>query len=178
MTLKSKVLVAILAVSTLFAASAQAYITPGGPRPAPYDPRPEPYPGPGPVRPEPNPYPNPYPQPEPSPWDRNETVNLSVYRYLSQNDSLDLTSYMDMYRYNGYRIVRIDINATPTYSTAMINLVINGFNVGGSMQVSNYSPYAFAYPDNAIIGQSASSIVLYTSGDMTVNGVTLYLSRY
>ena len=178
MTLKSKMFLVVLSALTFAATSANAYITPGGGRPAPYpDPRPAPYPGPGPVTPgyPPAPEPAPYPN-QPQPGYGQFTVDLNVYTRLYANDRLDLTQYIDSYRYNGYRIVRIDISATPDYQTAFINLMINGFAVGGNLQIDNYNCSATAYPDNAVIGQSAASIVLYTQGNMTVNSVTLTLA--
>ncbi len=175
MTLKSKIFL-MLSVFGLFANSASAYITPGGPRPAPYDPRPAPYPG-GPVRPEPAPYPQP-PYPQPPYEDSGISVSLNVYTSLSSSDRLDLTQYIDMYRYEGYRIDRIDIDAQAMYQTAFINVIINGFNAGNNLQVDDYNRTVSAYPNDMVIGQGATSIVLYTQGNMTITGVTLQLSRY
>jgi hypothetical protein len=174
MTLASKILLTLSTVLLFSATQAQAYITPGGPRPAPYPgdgPRPAPYPDPG-VQPGPQ-FP---PEPRPFPRQDNISLQLNVYSSLSSNDRLDLSSYIDSVQYQGYRITEIDITANPSYSNSLINLVINGFNVGQTMEVDSYQTVA-AYPDNAIIGQNASSIVLYTQGDMTITGVTLQLSR-
>lgn len=108
---------------------------------------------------------------------RGIDVPLSVSRRLYGNDRLDLTQYIDMYRYRGYRIQEIVIDATPVYNTALIDLVINGFNQGQSLQLDRYNTRQTVRPQNAVLGQGADSIVLYTRGDLDVRQVTLRLSR-
>lgn len=108
---------------------------------------------------------------------REQTVPLYVSRRMYGNDRLDLTQYIDMYRYRGMRIVAIDIEATPVFNTALIDVVINGFNQGPSLQVDRYRPMNSVYPQNAVLGQGADSIVFYTRGDLDIRGVTLRLSR-
>lgn len=108
---------------------------------------------------------------------RTIDVPLYVHRRLYGNDRLDLGMYLDMNRYRGYRIQAIEIEANAVYNVAMMDLLINGFNQGQTLQVDRYSRRQTVYPQNAVIGQSASSIVLSTRGDMDVRGVTLKLSR-
>ncbi|WP_295902181.1 hypothetical protein [uncultured Bdellovibrio sp.] len=108
---------------------------------------------------------------------RGIDVPLYVSRRMYGNDRLDLTQYIDMYRYRGYRIQEIVIEATPVYNTALIDLVINGFNQGQTLQVDRYNSRQTVRPQNAVLGQGADSIVLYTRGDLDVRQVTLRLSR-
>lgn len=105
-------------------------------------------------------------------------VPLFVSRRMYGNDRLDLTQYIDMYRYSGYRIQEIVIEATPVYNTALLDVLINGFNQGQTLQIDRYSYRQTVRPYNAILGQGADSIVFYTRGDLDIRGVTLRLSRY
>lgn len=106
---------------------------------------------------------------------RGIDVPLYISRRLYGNDRLDVTQYLDMYRYRGYRIEEIMINATPVYNTALVDVLINGFNQGQSLQFDRYNSIQTVRPYNAVIGQGADSIVLYTRGDMDVNNITLRL---
>lgn len=109
--------------------------------------------------------------------DRTIDVPLYVNRRLYGNDRLDLSMHLDMNRYRGYRIQAIEIEANAVYNVAMMDVLINGFNQGQTIQVDRYGRRQSVYPQNAVIGQTASSIVLHTRGDMDVRGVTLKLSR-
>lgn len=108
---------------------------------------------------------------------RGIDVPLYVSRRMYGNDRLDLTQYIDMYRYRGYRIQEIVIEATPVYNTALIDLLINGFNQGQTLQVDRYNSRQTVRPQNAVLGQGADSLVLYTRGDLDIRAVTLRLSR-
>lgn len=108
---------------------------------------------------------------------RGIDVPLYVSRRMYGNDRLDLTQYIDMYRYRGYRIQEIVIEATPVYNTALIDLLINGFNQGQTLQVDRYNSRQTVRPQNAVLGQGAESLVLYTRGDLDIRQVTLRLSR-
>lgn len=108
---------------------------------------------------------------------RTFDVALNVYRRLFGNDRLDLGMYIDMYRYRGYRIQAIEIDANASYNVALMDLLINGFSQGPSLQVDRYGRRVSVYPHNAILGQSASSLVLQTRGDMEVRQVVLRLSE-
>lgn len=109
-----------------------------------------------------------------------QAIDVPVYvsRRMYGNDRLDLIQYIDMYRYRGQRIQEIVIDATPVYNTALIDLLINGFNQGQTLQLDRYNSHQVIRPRNAIIGQGADSIVLYTRGDLDIRRVTLRLSRY
>ncbi|KHD88111.1 MAG: hypothetical protein OM95_11415 [Bdellovibrio sp. ArHS] len=108
--------------------------------------------------------------------DRGIEVPLYVSRRMYGNDRLNLSQYIDAQRYRGYRIQQIEIEATPVYNTALIDVLINGFNQGQTLQVDRYNSRQTVIPQNAIIGQGADSIVLITRGDLDIHRVTLRLS--
>ncbi|MDG0815130.1 hypothetical protein [Bdellovibrio svalbardensis] len=110
-------------------------------------------------------------------WGREITVPLSVARRMLGNDRLDISPYIDMYQYRGMRITAIEIEAAALYQVAFIDVLINSFGQGPSVQIGNYIQRYTVYPQDAVIGQSAASIVLSTRGDMDIRGVTLRLSR-
>lgn len=122
---------------------------------------------------------NTYNRPDrPDRYGQGMDLPLYVNRRMYGNDRLDLTQYIDMYRYSGYRIQEIVIEATPVYNTALLDLLINGFNQGQTLQIDRYSSRQSIFPNNAILGQGADSIVLYTRGDLDIRNVTLRLIRY
>jgi hypothetical protein len=163
-----KLLMFTLAAITFAAAISEAYITPG--------PRPRPRP-PGPVRPGPGPRPpRPYPPPRPDPG--SFSVPVYVNRQMYGNDRLDIFQYINAYQYRGYRLVAIDFTASASYNTALIDVLINGFQTGPTVNLSPYVQNFRVFPNGAIyIGQGADSIVLYTRGDLFVQQVVLQLSR-
>lgn len=108
---------------------------------------------------------------------REISVPLSVARRMLGNDRLDITPYVDVYQYRGMRITAIEIEAAALYQVAFIDVLINSFGQGNSVQIGNYIQRYTVYPQDAVIGQSAASIVLSTRGDMDIRGVTLRLSR-
>jgi hypothetical protein len=65
-----------------------------------------------------------------------ETVNVNISRRMYGNDRIDIAPYIDQYRYRGYRIEQIDIEAQAVYNNALIDLSIAGYNQGQSMGVS------------------------------------------
>lgn len=109
--------------------------------------------------------------------DRGLEVPLYVSRRMYGNDRLDLTQYIEMNRYRGYRIEALEIEAMPVYFTALADLIINGFNQGPTMQFDRNSYRQTVRPQNAILGMGADSLVLYTRGDLDIQRVTLRLSR-
>lgn len=105
-------------------------------------------------------------------------VPVYVSRRMYGNDRLDLNQYVDLRAYRGHRIEEIIIDATPVYNNALLDLVINGFNQGPSMQIDRYNRSVNIRPYNAVLGLGADSIVFYTRGDLDIRGITLRLSRY
>jgi hypothetical protein len=145
------------------------------------------YPGQPPLTPwpgqphEPPPYPgNPgYPPPPPPPGYGRQQVNINVYQQLYGNDRLDLTTYFPLSRYRGWSIEQVVIEGRVNgYSSAAINLVLNGNNYGQAWFSSNYTQSQSIWLSRRpMIGNGADSIMLYSSGQMVVERVTLILSR-
>ncbi|HWU42690.1 MAG TPA: hypothetical protein VN132_04600, partial [Bdellovibrio sp.] len=110
-------------------------------------------------------------------WDRDITVPLSIMRRMQGNDRLDITSYIDMNQFRGMRLSSIEIEANSLYQVAFIDVLINGFTQGQSLQIGNYVQRYSVFVRDAVIGQSAASIVISNRGDLDIRSVTLRLSR-
>lgn len=118
------------------------------------------------------------PGPGPGPGPGVIDVPVGIYRTISGNAMIDLRSFVNLGSYRGYRIQAIEVTARATYNNALIDVLINSFNVG-TVHVDRYSRVSTVWPgSNAIIGQGADSIVLMTRGDQTIERVNLRLSRY
>lgn len=143
------------------------------------------YPGrpplvPGPSHPhEPPPYPGYPPPPPPPPAYGRQQVNINVYQQVYGNDRLDLTTYFPLHRYRGWSIEQVVIEGRVNgYSSSSINLVLNGNSYGQAYFGSNYSETQSIWLSRRpMIGNGADSIMLYSSGQMVVERVTLILSR-
>ncbi len=73
--------------------------------------------------------------------------------------------------------MEVVIEATPVYNNALLDLLVNGFNQGQTLQIERYSPRQTVRLQNAVLGQGADSLVLITRGDIDIRTVTLRLSR-
>lgn len=103
-----------------------------------------------------------------------QNIEINLYRSVFGNDRLDLTTYIDMYRYRGYSIQQVIITANARYNTGVISLLINGFDQGRVNIAAGYSQQQSVWlRQPMVIGQGADSVVLYTTGDMTIERVTL-----
>lgn len=108
---------------------------------------------------------------------REITVPLAVSRRMLGNDRLELTQYIDLNQYRGMRLTAIEVEANALYQVAMIDLLVNNYAQGPSLQVGNFGQrYVMATPD-IVLGQGPLSIALGTRGDLDIRGVTLRLSR-
>ncbi|HEX7674669.1 MAG TPA: hypothetical protein VF412_10885 [Bdellovibrio sp.] len=110
-------------------------------------------------------------------WGREITLPIPVARRMLGADRLDITQYINVNQYRGYRITAVEIEAASLYQVAFLDLYINGFTQGQSIQIGNFVQRYSVYPQDAVIGQSAASIVIGNRGDLDVRGVTLRLSR-
>lgn len=136
-------------------------------------PYPQPGPGPGPINPPPYNPPGYNP-----PGYADQRLNINVNRSTYGDEQIDLAQYIDLQNYSGYTITQIIVSAAPQYDSALIDLLINGFNQGELVYNGAYSQQQTLWLQNrAVIGQGADSIVLYARGNMTVQQVTLVLSR-
>jgi hypothetical protein len=142
------------------------------PPPPPYNPPPGQNPPPG------TPYP-PYPPPyNPPPQQGSLRLDLNVYRLTNGNDRIDLSQYVDLSQYRGYAVQSVEVTGYAQFQTSFVTLLVNSFDMGQQLQFT-YSPQTLSIylPQRPIIGQGADSLVLYTQGNMTVQRVTLVLTR-
>lgn len=147
----------------------------GYPRP-PHEPRPPEFPAP-PHQPNPPQYPGDGHHPG-YPGHGSEVLDLGVYRSMYGHDRLDLTRYIDMYRYNGRRIQSIRVTASAQHNVALADLLMNGFNVGTLQFSGGYSQTQEIRLNSPDLGGEAGSLVLNTRGNMTIERVLIVLSRY
>lgn len=96
---------------------------------------------------------------------------------ISSGGRLDITPYVNINQYRGLRIVGIDVNASSVYGSALLDLLINGFNASQTINLTQYAQVYSITPNNAVLGQGADSLVFMARGDLIINSVTLRLSR-
>lgn len=114
--------------------------------------------------------------PPPSNPGYGQNIDVSVYRNMRGNDRLDIGSLVNLSNYRGYRVLQVIVTGRASYQTSFVNLMVNSFNAGQVQMVSGYSQSQSIYLNNQpMIGQGADSLVLYTSGDMTIERVTLVI---
>lgn len=104
-------------------------------------------------------------------------IPVPVNRRMWGNDRLDLTQFVDLYRYRGFRIEEIVIDATPAYNNALLDVLINSFNQVPTLQIDRSRTRHIVRPMNAVIGSGADSIVFVSRGELDIRGVTLRLQR-
>lgn len=104
----------------------------------------------------------------------DQNIEISIYRSVYGNDRIDLTQYVDLYRYRGFSIRSVIVTATARYNTGFVSLLVNGLDMGRTQFSGGYSQSSSIFLNRqVIIGQGADSLVLYTQGDMTIERVTL-----
>lgn len=104
-----------------------------------------------------------------------DRLDLYIGETVQGNDRIDVTRHIDMYQHRGRRIQKIIVEADAQYNVALAEVIINGWSAG-TLQFDNYTrSQALRLPGQPDIGGAASSIVLYTRGNMRVNRVTLVL---
>lgn len=142
---------------------------PGGGYPPPHEPNPPQYPG------DPQ-YPPQYPPGNPGYG--SETIDLGIYRSFYGNDGVDITRYIDMNRYYGRRIRSIIITGSAQYNSALIDVVLNGYVITTLQLSGGYSQQQRVRLNGQDLGGAASSIILRTRGNLTIERVSLVLSGY
>lgn len=120
---------------------------------------------------------NPYPgNPYPGNPGYAENIEINIYRSVYGNDRIDLSQYVDLQYYRGRVIEHVRVTASARYNTGFMNLIINGRNMGQAQFNGGYSQTAtYHLNQNTTIGYGADNIVLYTSGDMTVEHITIMI---
>jgi len=189
----NKALLILAAALTLSAATTEAFNHPGNPPPPPgyrpgpgygpdrgpgHGPRPYPrHPG-HPGRPNPQPgYPG-YPGNPGQPGYGTFSVPVYVDRYMFANDRIDISQYINLRQYQGYRLVAIDFTANAQQYSALINVLINGYQVAPAINLNPYPNNFRIFPaQNTFLGYGADSIVIYGSGNLYIRNVVLQLSR-
>ncbi|WP_413288605.1 hypothetical protein [Bdellovibrio sp. HCB337] len=165
-----KFLLILMAAMTLSAAFAEAYITPG-PRPYPGPGHPGRGPGRGPHRPYP-------PAPGYPPGPQTFAVPAYVDGNYYGSSYIDLGRSINLYQYRGYRLVAIDFMASAHYGSALMDILVNGFQITPTINLNSYPNNFRIFPNQyMVIGQGADSIVFATRGDMQLRNVFLQLSR-
>lgn len=119
------------------------------------------------------PGPNPYP---PGPG-YAEYVYVNVSRRMFGVDRFELTPYIDMYRYRGWRIESVDVEASALYNNALLDLSVNGYSQSQPIGVDRFRRVYSIRPYNAVIDFGTNSIALGNRGDVDIHRVTLRLVR-
>lgn len=119
------------------------------------------------------------PPPYEPPYDggREIAVTLNLPSYLPPQPRLDLTPYVDVYRYRGYTVRAVELTAVARSGSATLEVLLNGF-AEGRMSLSRYqSTQTFRSRQNLVIGSNFGNLVLVPRGDSNITQVRLILSR-
>ncbi len=113
------------------------------------------------------------------PFDSNlQNVFIPVNRTFFGNDRVDIGDYISLHNYTGQRLEAIEVLAEARFSNAIIDLMINSFQVGFGKSVGPSIQTIIFYPrNNNIIGRGGDSIILLTRGDITIHHLNLRISR-
>ncbi len=114
---------------------------------------------------------------EPDPGYGQQRVDIRVNRSLYGNDRIDLTQYVNLSQYRGYAIEEVIVTGSSQYENAFLDLLINSFNQGQATLTQYRQNHTYRLHNRPVIGRDASSIALYSRGNLTVERVTLVLSR-
>lgn len=101
-------------------------------------------------------------------------VPLNVARRMLGNDRLDLTAYVNMNQYRGYRIEAIEFEAASLMNVSFVDVVMNNNQQGARVQVGSWIQRYSVNLQNAELSR-LMNLSLYTYGNMDIRSVTLYL---
>lgn len=114
-----------------------------------------------------------------------QTIQLEVPGYLLPrrmlgNDRLGLGQLINFNDYVGYKVQEIVIEGEAIYNNAILDIVVNGVNVGPSMVFgSHYGQVQFFRPSvSQSLGYGYDSILLLNRGDLNIRRIILRLSRW
>lgn len=118
-------------------------------------------------------------RPDRPPYDRDlQNVFVPVNRTFFGIDRLDIGQYVSLRNFVGQRLEAIEVVADARFNNAIIDLMINGFQVGYGQSVGPQMQTIILYPGaNQMIGRGADSILLLTRGDVTIHSLNLRISR-
>jgi hypothetical protein len=118
-----------------------------------------------------------YNQPNPPHYGNEITVPLNLPFYYPPMGRLDLTPYIDIYRYRGMVLVGVEVTASARYNAATVEVVINSFHQG-TVSLSRFQTTQVVYPRQGfVLGESLGNLMLEPRGDASVLGVRLILRR-
>jgi len=118
-----------------------------------------------------------YNQPVPPGYGRDEIVPIQLPGYIPPSSRIDLTPFIDSFRYRGYTLVGVEITAAARFNAATLDVVINSF-YQGTVSLSRYQTTQVIYPRQLfVIGQSLGNLLLEPRGDSALYGVRLILRR-
>ncbi len=141
---------------------------PPAPRPVPPPPRPVPQPGPAP-QPAPRPIPQPQPQPMPGPSDLHESLDLR--QYFQNGSAIQLSQYIDLRAYAGYRLRNVTVYAMSRYGSGQISFC--GRRGCSTVPVAGtVAPYGLAGGDESV-DDSARLWRFVFQGDFWVEKIEL-----
>lgn len=108
----------------------------------------------------------------------DDVVEIPMYRQVYGDDQIDLAQHLDMYRHQGLRVQEVLVTGRSTYGTGVVDLVVNGYNAGTAyLAQSNYSSTESIYAQRIVRIEPNGYLVLRTRGQMTIERVTLILTR-
>ena len=120
------------------------------------------------------------PPPYEPPYDddrREIAVRLNLPSYLPPQAHLDLTPYIDIRSYRGYRVKAVEITAAATRGMASLDVLLNSFSEGRISLSTRQTTQTVRSRQSLVIGSSFGSLVLAPRGDSNIMEVRLILSR-
>ncbi len=114
---------------------------------------------------------------DPQPGYGQQRVDIRVDRSMYGDDRIDLTQYVNLSQYRGYAIEEVIVTGSSQYEVAFLDLLINSFNQGQATLSQYRQNHSYRLNNRPVIGRDASSIALYSRGNLTIERVTLVLSR-
>lgn len=115
---------------------------------------------------------------QPNPPNYGEiVVPLQLPAYYPPSGRIDLTPYIDLFRYRGMTLVGVEVTAMARYNAATLEVVINSFHQG-TVSLSRYQTTQVVRPrQHFVLGQSLGNLMLEPRGDASLLGVRLILRR-
>ncbi len=110
---------------------------------------------------------------------REIAVRLNLPSYLPPASHLDVTPYIEVGRYRGYRIVGVEITAaSASLHNASLDVQMNGFTEGRIVLGRRQTTQVVRSRQNLVLGSSFGSLVLAPRGDSNIMEIRLILSRH
>lgn len=120
---------------------------------------------------------NSYQPPRPPPQGGDVVLPLNLSRRTFGNERIDLSAYLPLGRYQGYRIRSMEITAQASYNNAIVDVIVNGVQ-SGQLFIAPYHQTQSVFLGGAVLGGYGQNLVLFTRGDLILHQVVLRLSPY